>query len=32
VFVSLPGLDRIEGAYRVDLVASYMLAFLATVQ
>ena len=30
-FVSLPGLDRVEGLYRVDLVAPYVLAFLASV-
>ncbi len=30
-FVSLPGLDHIAGFYRVDLVAPYVLAFLATV-
>jgi pimeloyl-ACP methyl ester carboxylesterase len=30
-FVSLPGLNHIEGFYRVDLVAPYVLAFLATV-
>jgi pimeloyl-ACP methyl ester carboxylesterase len=30
-FVSLPGLNHVEGVYRVDLVAPYVLAFLATV-
>jgi pimeloyl-ACP methyl ester carboxylesterase len=31
-FVSVPGLDHIEGVYRVDLVAPYVLAFLASVE
>jgi len=30
-FVSLPGLNHMEGLCRVDLVAPYVLAFLATV-
>jgi hypothetical protein len=30
-FASLPGLNHVEGFYRIDLAAPYVLAFLATV-